>query len=114
MRPEPHRFILAHEYYGIRPDIVVLAKPLAGGLPLGAILMNEDVAQVMQVGNHGTTFGGGPLTCSVAQVVIDKISRPAFIAHVGSGRLSVAAAARVAVPQLRPNRSSRPWTDDRS
>ncbi|HOX84940.1 MAG TPA: aspartate aminotransferase family protein [bacterium] len=73
---------LAHEYYGIRPDIVVLAKPLAGGLPLGAILMNEDVAQVMQVGNHGTTFGGGPLTCSVAQVVIDKISRPAFIAHV--------------------------------
>ena len=57
---------LATQAYGVRPDIVVLAKPMAGGLPLGAFLTREEVAANFVPGMHGTTFGGGPLTCYVA------------------------------------------------
>ena len=57
---------LAAQAFGVRPDIVVLAKPLAGGLPLGAILVREEVAGDLGAGMHGTTFGGGPLACRVA------------------------------------------------
>jgi acetylornithine/N-succinyldiaminopimelate aminotransferase len=57
---------LAAQAFGIRSDIVVLAKPLAGGLPLGAILVREEVAGDLGAGMHGTTFGGGPLACRVA------------------------------------------------
>ena len=57
---------LASQAYGIKPDIVVLAKPLGGGLPLGAILAREEVAGDLGAGMHGTTFGGGPLVCRVA------------------------------------------------
>jgi acetylornithine/N-succinyldiaminopimelate aminotransferase len=56
----------AYQYYGIRPDIVTVAKPLAAGLPLGAILTTNHVATAMHPGMHGTTFGGGPLACAVA------------------------------------------------
>ena len=56
----------AYQHYGIQPDITTLAKPLAGGLPLGAMLCTEEVASAMQPGLHGTTFGGGPLACAVA------------------------------------------------
>jgi acetylornithine/N-succinyldiaminopimelate aminotransferase len=56
----------AYEWSGIRPDIVVVAKPLAAGLPLGATLFSEDAAQALPPGTHGTTFGGGPLACRVA------------------------------------------------
>src|ERR1700722_8078246 len=56
----------AYQHYGIKPDIVTIAKPLAAGLPLGAILMTNRVASSMHPGMHGTTFGGGPLTCAVA------------------------------------------------
>jgi len=56
----------AYQHYGIRPDIVTVAKPLAAGLPLGAILTTERVARAIHPGMHGTTFGGGPLTCAVA------------------------------------------------
>jgi predicted acetylornithine/succinylornithine family transaminase len=57
---------LASQAHGIKPDIVVLAKPLGGGLPLGAILVREEVAGDLGAGMHGTTFGGGPLACRVA------------------------------------------------
>jgi acetylornithine/succinyldiaminopimelate/putrescine aminotransferase len=57
---------LASQAFGVKPDIVVLAKPLAGGLPLGAILVREEVAGDLGAGMHGTTFGGGPLACRVA------------------------------------------------
>ena len=57
---------LASQAYGVKPDIVVLAKPLAGGLPLGCILVREEVAGDLGAGMHGTTFGGGPLACRVA------------------------------------------------
>jgi acetylornithine/N-succinyldiaminopimelate aminotransferase len=56
----------AYQHYGIRPDIVTVAKPLAAGLPLGAILTTNRAAAGMHPGMHGTTFGGGPLTCAVA------------------------------------------------
>jgi len=56
----------AYQHYGVKPDIVTVAKPLACGLPLGAILTTERVAQCMHPGLHGTTFGGGPLACAVA------------------------------------------------
>jgi len=56
----------AYQQYGIQPDIVTVAKPLAAGLPLGALLTSNRVATAMQPGLHGTTFGGGPLACAVA------------------------------------------------
>lgn len=56
----------AYQHYGIKPDIVAIAKPLAAGLPLGALLTTDRVATGMQPGLHGTTFGGGPLACAVA------------------------------------------------
>jgi acetylornithine aminotransferase/acetylornithine/N-succinyldiaminopimelate aminotransferase len=56
----------AYQHYGVKPDIVTIAKPLAAGLPLGAILTTNGVASSMNPGMHGTTFGGGPLACAVA------------------------------------------------
>ena len=56
----------AYQHYGIQPDIVTIAKPLAAGLPLGAILTTKAVADALHPGMHGTTFGGGPLACAVA------------------------------------------------
>jgi acetylornithine aminotransferase/acetylornithine/N-succinyldiaminopimelate aminotransferase len=56
----------AYQHYGVTPDVVTVAKPLASGLPLGAILTTERVASCMHPGMHGTTFGGGPLACAVA------------------------------------------------
>jgi predicted acetylornithine/succinylornithine family transaminase len=72
----------AHEFYGVTPDVLCLAKPLAGGLPIGAILVTEAVAGVMQPGDHGSTFAANPLVCRVAQVVFDRVNRPAFLAEV--------------------------------
>jgi acetylornithine aminotransferase/acetylornithine/N-succinyldiaminopimelate aminotransferase len=56
----------AYQHYGVQPDVATIAKPLAAGLPLGAILMTNRVASSMHPGMHGTTFGGGPLACAVA------------------------------------------------
>ncbi len=70
-----------YQHYGIQPDITTLAKPLAGGLPLGAVLCTEEVARVMHAGMHGTTFGGGPLACAVAIAVIDTIEKDGLLAH---------------------------------
>ncbi len=72
----------AHETYGVTPDIMTLAKPLAGGLPIGAALVTQAVADVMKPGDHGSTFAAGPLVCAAANVVFDKVSRPAFLAQV--------------------------------
>jgi predicted acetylornithine/succinylornithine family transaminase len=71
-----------HQASGVTPDIMTLAKPLAGGLPIGAILATERVASVMQPGEHGSTFAGGPLTCAAACYVFDRISDPAFLGNV--------------------------------
>jgi acetylornithine/N-succinyldiaminopimelate aminotransferase len=71
-----------YQHYGIRPDITTLAKPLAGGIPLGAMLCTEEVARAIHSGMHGTTFGGGPLACAVAIAVIDAIERQGLLEHV--------------------------------
>ncbi len=72
----------AHEAANVKPDIMTLAKPLAGGLPIGAVLMTDAVARAMHAGEHGTTFGGGPMVTSVALYVLNRISDPKFLAHV--------------------------------
>lgn len=65
----------------IQPDVTTLAKPLAGGLPLGAVLCTEDAARAIHAGMHGSTFGGGPLACAVAIAVIDHIEKEGLLAH---------------------------------
>ena len=71
-----------YQHFGIVPDVVTLAKPLAGGLPIGAMLCTERVAAAITPGMHGTTFGGGPLACAVAIAVIDEIKRSNLLEHV--------------------------------
>ncbi len=74
--------LFAYEQYGIEPDMMTVAKPIAGGLPMGALLMSGPVARVMQPGDHGTTFGGGPLVAHVALHVAARVADPALLAHV--------------------------------
>lgn len=72
----------AFQKFGLRPDIVVVAKPLAAGLPLSAIIAREEVAQTFSPGMHGTTFGGGPLQCRVALKFLEILERPGFLERV--------------------------------
>ena len=72
----------AYQKFGLEPDIVLVAKSLAGGLPLGAILARGNVAQVFQPGSHGSTFGGGPLQCRLAVKFLEILGRPRFLEHV--------------------------------
>ena len=74
--------LFAYERLGVTPDLLTLAKPIAGGLPMGAILATETIAAALQPGDHGTTFGGGPFVASVALHVFDRLSDPALLAHV--------------------------------
>jgi acetylornithine/N-succinyldiaminopimelate aminotransferase len=74
----------AYQHYGVQPDVTTIAKPLAGGLPLGAMLCKEDVAQAIHPGMHGTTFGGGPLACAVAIAVVDAIEKEHLLDHINS------------------------------
>lgn len=67
---------------GLEPDIITLAKPLAAGLPLSAVLIPEKINTLIHVGDHGTTFGGGPVTTAVASKVWDILSNPRFIAQI--------------------------------
>ena len=72
----------AHEAYAVTPDIMTLAKPLAGGLPIGATLVTQGVADIIQPGDHGSTFAAGPLVCRAAEVVFDRINQPQFLQQV--------------------------------
>jgi acetylornithine/N-succinyldiaminopimelate aminotransferase len=72
----------AYQHYDVRPDVTTIAKPLAGGLPLGAMLCTEEAARAIHPGMHGTTFGGGPLACAVAVAVIDTIEQEGLLNHV--------------------------------
>lgn len=72
----------AYEHADITPDLLTTAKPMAGGFPMGAILMTREVGDTMQPGDHGTTFGGGPFISSVALHVLDRLSDPAMLKHV--------------------------------
>ena len=74
----------AHQGYGIEPDILTAAKPLAGGMPMGAVLMKQAVADVMHPGDHGSTFAASPLVAAVAGAVLDRVNDPAFLADVAA------------------------------
>src|SRR5258708_2902201 len=65
----------------MRPDVTTLAKALAGGIPLGAVVCTEEAARAIHAGMHGTTFGGGPLACAVAIAVIDTIENENLLQH---------------------------------
>lgn len=65
--------MFAYEHFGVKPDIVTLAKGLAGGVPIGAFLASDKVASVFHPGDHGSTFGGNPLACAAAKAVLDTI-----------------------------------------
>ena len=74
--------LFAYEQFGITPDLLTLAKPMAAGLPMGAVLLTKAVGEAMQPGDHGTTFGGGPFVAHVANHVFDRISDPRLLQHV--------------------------------
>jgi acetylornithine/succinyldiaminopimelate/putrescine aminotransferase len=74
--------LFAHELLGVTPDIMTLAKPLAGGLPMGATLVTEKIANVIKPGDHATTFGGGALVSTVAHAVVQHVADAAFLAEV--------------------------------
>jgi acetylornithine/N-succinyldiaminopimelate aminotransferase len=72
----------AYQHYGVQPDVTTLAKPLAGGIPIGAMLCTEEAARAITPGMHGTTFGGNPLACAAAIAVIDTIKQEHLLDHV--------------------------------
>jgi len=74
--------LFAYEQTGVVPDLVTLAKPLGGGLPMGAVLLTEAVAAALKPGDHATTFGGGALVATVALDVLRTIAEPGFLAAV--------------------------------
>ena len=78
--------LFCYENYDIVPDIMTLAKGLAGGVPIGAMLCTDEVATGMKPGDHGSTFGGNPLACAAGNVVIDQLTSPdsGLLANVNS------------------------------
>ncbi len=74
--------LFAHEWAGITPDIMAVAKGIGGGFPLGAFLATEEAASGMKAGSHGSTFGGNPLAMAVGAAVLDTVTAPGFLAHV--------------------------------
>jgi acetylornithine/N-succinyldiaminopimelate aminotransferase len=74
--------LFAHEWSGITPDIMAVAKGIGGGFPLGAVLATEEAAKGMTAGTHGSTFGGNPLACAVANAVLDIMLAPGFMEDV--------------------------------
>ena len=72
----------AYERLGVEPDMLTLAKPIAGGLPMGAVLVTDEIAKAIKPGDHGTTFGGGPFVATVALHVLNRIADPSLLAAV--------------------------------
>lgn len=71
--------LFAHEWAGVTPDIMMVAKGIGGGFPLGAVLATEEAASGMVAGTHGSTYGGNPLACAVGAKVMDIVAKPAFL-----------------------------------
>lgn len=91
---------MAFEHYGIRPDVVALAKGLGGGMPVGAVLATAEVAELFRPGDHGTTFGGNALACAAATAVLDTIREEGLLEHATAmGRRLVAGLERIAREQ---------------
>ncbi|HJU26860.1 MAG TPA: aspartate aminotransferase family protein, partial [Rhodanobacteraceae bacterium] len=74
--------LFAHEWAGIAPDVMSVAKGIGGGFPLGAVLAKEQFAKALKPGTHGTTFGGNPLACAAGNAVLDVILAPGFLEQV--------------------------------
>ena len=74
--------LFAHEWAGVSPDIMMVAKGIGGGFPLGALLATEDAAIGMTAGTHGSTYGGNPLACAVGNAVMDIVATDDFLAEV--------------------------------
>ncbi|HFK7185771.1 TPA: aspartate aminotransferase family protein [Serratia odorifera] len=74
--------LFAYMHYGVTPDILTTAKALGGGFPISAMLTTEEIASVMQVGTHGTTYGGNPLACAVAEAALDVINTAEVLSGV--------------------------------
>lgn len=74
--------LFAYMHYGVMPDILTTAKALGGGFPVSAMLTTEEIASVMQVGTHGTTYGGNPLACAVAEAALDVINTPEVLSGI--------------------------------
>ena len=74
--------LFAHELFGIKPDIVTMAKGIGGGVPMGGILATDEIASAFVPGDHGTTFGGGPLVAAAANAVLDVILDEDLLSHV--------------------------------
>lgn len=74
--------LFAHEWAGIEPDIMMVAKGIGGGFPLGAVLATENAASVMTAGTHGSTYGGNPLGCAVGLAVLNEVATPEFLDNV--------------------------------
>jgi acetylornithine/N-succinyldiaminopimelate aminotransferase len=74
--------LFAHEWAGIDPDIMMVAKGIGGGFPIGAVLATQEAASGMTAGTHGSTYGGNPLGCAVGSAVLDTVSDPAFLMDV--------------------------------
>ncbi len=77
-------YFFSYEHYGIQPDIVTSAKALGGGLPLGAFLVAAPLVDVLVRGEHGTTFGGNPVSCAAGIAVVDELMENGLLAHVQS------------------------------
>jgi acetylornithine/N-succinyldiaminopimelate aminotransferase len=74
--------LFAYEQLGVEPDLLTIAKPIAAGLPMGAVLMNAEIAAAVKPGDHGTTFGGGPFVAKVAEYVLERLRDPALLESV--------------------------------
>ncbi len=75
-------YLWAHDFYGVEPDVMTLAKPLGGGLPIGAVLLRQPIAEVIVPGDHGSTFAANALICHVATVIVSRIAGNEFLADV--------------------------------
>jgi acetylornithine/N-succinyldiaminopimelate aminotransferase len=76
--------LFAHEWAGITPNVMAIAKGLGGGFPVGAVLATEEVGSAMTPGSHGSTFGGNPLAMAVGNAVLDVVLAPGFLEHVAA------------------------------
>lgn len=74
--------LFAHEHFGVAPDVMAIAKALANGLPMGALLAREEVARAFTPGSHASTFGGGPVIAAAAKAALDLLGAPEFLAAV--------------------------------
>ena len=76
--------MFAYQHSGVVPDMLTLAKPLAGGLPMGALLLKDELSPALKVGDHGTTFGGNPVCAAAALAVLDHLEAPGFLDDVAA------------------------------